>query len=117
MYDAATSKNAKMAEVIRGNEWCWPPTRSDQLVCIQGALRGSFAAAKEDNAIFTGSISGRFASVDPWNLVRGKKQRISWSQMCQNFLLSNGCLFIPDCKPGLSPKESNHDCPSTKPCC
>ncbi|KAI6670210.1 hypothetical protein NL676_005095, partial [Syzygium grande] len=68
MYDAATSKNAKMAEVIRGNEWCWPPARSDQLVCIQGALCGSFAAAKEDNATFTGSISGRFASVDPWNL-------------------------------------------------
>lgn len=74
-YDAAVSKIPKLAEVVGANEWCWPPGRSDQLVGMEGALCGSFAACadKEDKVIFTGSESVSFASVDARNLIKERR--------------------------------------------
>lgn len=76
MYDPAISKNAMLAEVITGNEWCWGPTRSDPLVGIQGALCGSCAACVDRE-----NKGDHWFSIDDRKLIRERKQRISWHGM------------------------------------
>lgn len=107
IYDAAVSKIPKLAEVVGANEWCWPPGRSDQLVGMEGALCGSFAACtdKEDMVILTGSRSWEVLPLLMPGTCLGKENRgfhciklRSFTLMCQKLLYSHSWLFMTDCK-------------------
>jgi hypothetical protein len=38
VYDSGSKIDAKLASVIKGKSWCWPPARSEELVNIQSQL-------------------------------------------------------------------------------
>lgn len=41
IYDAALGLNSVVAAVIKGDQWVWPPTKSDSLVQIETVLCGT----------------------------------------------------------------------------
>ncbi|GLT73885.1 hypothetical protein SLA2020_457150 [Shorea laevis] len=80
--DARIPFQAKLASVINGNFWQWPPARSPQLVQIQMHLFDMFPKeGKKDTAIWRPSNSGNFKVGQTWNWLRRKKTRKVWHRL------------------------------------
>ncbi|GKV25846.1 hypothetical protein SLEP1_g35229 [Rubroshorea leprosula] len=56
VYDAAIPSQAKLSQVIQGDFWKWPPTRSPALLQIQIALCGVLLSTKARQKRWTPSI-------------------------------------------------------------
>jgi hypothetical protein len=75
IYDSQSQIDAKLDSVLRNGEWCWKPTRSDELVTIQSRLP-EVRLGVADKPIWTIAHKGTFVSSDTWNHLRLKRQLV-----------------------------------------
>lgn len=77
IYDAHSTLNATFNSVIKKGDWCWKPTRSEDLVAIQSRLP-DVHLGDVDKPIWTITSKCVYESVGTWNYMRNKKQEIRW---------------------------------------
>uniref|UniRef100_A0A2N9FNM3 Reverse transcriptase domain-containing protein n=1 Tax=Fagus sylvatica TaxID=28930 RepID=A0A2N9FNM3_FAGSY len=71
VYDAASRSDARVASVLKDQEWQWRPARSEELVSIQSKLC-LITLGEEDRAVWSASSSGKFSCAATWNELRSK---------------------------------------------
>jgi hypothetical protein len=76
-YDAQSRVEAKLSSVIHNGDWFWRPARSEGLVDIQARLP-EINLGPADNPIWTASRKSHFVSSDTWEVLREKKEQITW---------------------------------------
>jgi hypothetical protein len=78
VYDSQSNLEAKVNSVFRnGDQWCWKPARSDDLVDIQSRLP-KIQLGDEDKPVWTISWKGVFVSSNTWDFMRKMKQEVRW---------------------------------------
>uniref|UniRef100_A0A2N9IBN2 Reverse transcriptase domain-containing protein n=1 Tax=Fagus sylvatica TaxID=28930 RepID=A0A2N9IBN2_FAGSY len=77
VYDAASRSDARVASVLKDQEWQWRPARSEELVSIQSKLC-LITLGEEDRAVWSASSSGKFSCAATWNELRSKGNEVSW---------------------------------------
>ncbi|GKV02273.1 hypothetical protein SLEP1_g14730 [Rubroshorea leprosula] len=83
IQDAGIPSHAKLAMVVNGNYWKWPPARSPQLLDIQIALCGRLypKEGEKDSMVWIPSASSSFKARKTWHWIRNKQARVSWHKL------------------------------------
>jgi hypothetical protein len=55
IYDAGSKLDHKLSTVLRDQDWCWKPARSEDLVSIQSSLQLVPIGGVKDEPIWTAS--------------------------------------------------------------
>jgi hypothetical protein len=77
VYDAHSSREARLSSVLSNGNWCWSPARSDSLVEIQSRLP-EVLLGESDKPIWTASNSGTFVCADTWEALRSRHEMVNW---------------------------------------
>ncbi|GKV27354.1 hypothetical protein SLEP1_g36534 [Rubroshorea leprosula] len=82
VHDSGIPSQAKLASVISGRFWNWPPARSPQLVEMQIPLFDIHPREGEnDSVIWLTSPSGSFQTGQTWHWLRHKQPRKVWHKL------------------------------------
>ncbi|GKV46850.1 hypothetical protein SLEP1_g53811 [Rubroshorea leprosula] len=83
IQDAGIPSHAKLAVVVNGNYWKWPPARSPQLLDIQIALCGRLypKEGEKDSMVWIPSASSSFKAGKTWHWIRNKQARVPWHKL------------------------------------
>jgi hypothetical protein len=68
IYDSASKVDAKVASMIKGQSWCWPPASSEELVHIQSHLSLVNIVAK-DQPVWSISRRGVYNLTETWETI------------------------------------------------
>ncbi|GKU98316.1 hypothetical protein SLEP1_g11335 [Rubroshorea leprosula] len=80
--DARLPYQAKLASVINGSFWQWPPARCPQLVQIQMHLFDIYPQEGEkDTVVWVPSTSGSFKIGQTWHWLRRRQDRKIWHRL------------------------------------
>lgn len=97
IYDVGSSLEAKVSSVMREENWCWQPARSDNLVLIHSKLVLVNVGGKDT---CLECVEERvYSNADTWEAFRLKHPKVSWWRLVwlamefQSKLFSFGLLL------------------------
>ena len=76
VYEVASFLNAKVSNVLQDKEWCWCPTRSEEMVDIQIKMSLN-PITHSDRVVWSLTVAGTFSCATTWQHLR-KKHRFKF---------------------------------------
>jgi hypothetical protein len=77
IYEAASTKEAKVSSIMQNGEWFWAGARSDNVAAIQTSLSELIVEGGVDVPVWN-SKSGIYKCVDAWESLRSKQPVVPW---------------------------------------
>ena len=79
-YDSGIPMNALVKDVVEENRWKWPMANSCHLMEIKDNLP-CCPIGGEDSLIWSPKSSGIFSIKSAWEVIRVRKEKVSWHKL------------------------------------